>query len=220
MEAEAGSEEAAALFSRSALEFEAAARSGQRPGAAWFNAGNAWFEAGEIGRSIAGYRQAEVFRPFDDRVDRNLAAARALAVDVVDGERDRARWLWPVRWLRAALVPVALAILDPAGALGALSQCRACCAAAGVALLVAAGLGRPHDRGQAARWPGGGRGRARGLRPEGPILPLPDRIPGAAARRTGVRAARAPGRLDAHRLSDGRTCWVPAGQVQLVFNPE
>jgi len=108
LEADAGSEEAAPLFARSALKYEAAARSRQHPGRAWFNAGNAWFQAGEVGRSIACQRQAEVYRPFDRTVRDNLDAARALAVDVVS-DRRRSWWSrWPARWLTAALVPLTL----------------------------------------------------------------------------------------------------------------
>ena len=106
--AEAGSPESVARFAESALKFEEVARSGQRPGRAWYNAGNAWFEAGDLGRSIAAYLHARVYRPFDAKVRDNLAAARSLTSDRV-AERGGRRWLiWPPRWIKAALVLAAL----------------------------------------------------------------------------------------------------------------
>ncbi len=79
------------------------ATAGQRPGAAWYNAGNSWFEAGEIGRSIACFRQAGIYRPFDPLVRDNLEAARALCVDVVEETENTSLSVWPLRWLRALL---------------------------------------------------------------------------------------------------------------------
>jgi hypothetical protein len=219
MEAEAGSAAAAALFSRSALGFEAVARAGERPGAAWLNVGNAWFEAGEIGRSIAGYRQAEVYRPFDDRIDRNLAAVRALAVDVVEGDRSRSAWLWPVRWLRAVLVPVIFTFWILL-LLWVRYRKPGLMASAGFSLLLALGLVVLM---MAARKRDGREGVV--IVPEvfgrkGPayryrtafLEPLHD----------GLEFEMIEQRDDwVHiQLADDRTCWVPAGQVQLVFNPE
>ena len=103
MAAQAGSEAAAALFADSALKFQAVAESGERPGVAWYNAGNAWFKTGALGRSIAAYRQARLYRPFDSLVRDNLLAARALALNELPGESRY--WLsWPAVWLKAALV--------------------------------------------------------------------------------------------------------------------
>ncbi|MEM9280399.1 MAG: hypothetical protein AAGA96_01105 [Verrucomicrobiota bacterium] len=99
-----GEVETDALFTRSALLFEAAAAKQVRPGSAWYNAGNAWFQAGEIGRAIAGYRQARIYQPFDESVASSLAAARALSVDVVEDKRGIELGTLPVRWLSAALV--------------------------------------------------------------------------------------------------------------------
>lgn len=219
MEAEAGSGEAATLFSRSALAFEEVARSGERPGAAWLNAGNAWFEAGEVGRAIAGYRQAEVFRPFDDTIDKNLAAARALAVDVVGGKPGRSAWVWPVRWLRAALVPVVLVFwillllrvrYRKTGLLLGAGLVSAAALGLGVLMIVA----KKRD------------GR------EGVVI-----VPEVFGRKGPAYRYRTAFREPLHdglefekieqrngwmhvRLADGRTCWVPAGQVQLVFLEE
>ena len=92
------------LFTQSALKFEAAADDRKRPGAAWFNAGNAWFQAGEIGRSIACYRQARIYRPFDETISNRLNAARALSVDVVEEKRGVQLDVIPVRWLSSGLV--------------------------------------------------------------------------------------------------------------------
>lgn len=105
--AAAGSDDAHALYQDAALKFQAAATSRQRPGKAWYNAGNAWFQAGALGRAIAAYRQAELDRPFDPKIEANLAAARAMALnDVPDTEP----W-WrriPAAWLKAMAVIVNL----------------------------------------------------------------------------------------------------------------
>ncbi len=87
-------------FSEAALEFESCASEGIRPGPSWYNAGNAWFKAGEIGRAIASYRKAEAYRPFDERLQESLAAARALRVDEFMEQRSRA---WPTRWVLAGI---------------------------------------------------------------------------------------------------------------------
>ncbi len=92
------------LFTQSALKFESAATERKRPGASWFNAGNAWFQAGEIGRAISCYRQARIYRPFDETVTASLTAARALSVDVLEDNRGLQLDLIPVRWLSAGLV--------------------------------------------------------------------------------------------------------------------
>ncbi len=92
------------LFTQSALKFEAAAVERKRKGAAWFNAGNAWFNAGEIGRSISCYRQARIYRPFDEDVTNSLNAARALSIDVVEDKRKLRLDFFPVRWLSSGLV--------------------------------------------------------------------------------------------------------------------
>lgn len=101
---EPGSTESVARFADAALTFETVARTGRRPGHAWYNAGNAWFQAGDLGRSIAAYLRAREHRPFDKRVRENLAAARALTADRVQEDKGH-RWLiWPPRWVKAILV--------------------------------------------------------------------------------------------------------------------
>lgn len=99
--APAGSDPAAALYAEAAHKFQAAAAAGQRPGAAWYNAGNAWFQTGALGRSIAAYRQARIYRPFDSMLLENLTAARALALN--DVPKDSAVW-FPSLWLKALLL--------------------------------------------------------------------------------------------------------------------
>ncbi|WP_372723724.1 hypothetical protein [Novipirellula sp.] len=99
-----GLPETESLFKQAALKFESAAGDARQRGHAWYNAGNAWFKAGELGRAIACYRQAQVYRPFDDKVRENLKAARALAVDAIDDVRADRFLRWPLRWICAALV--------------------------------------------------------------------------------------------------------------------
>lgn len=218
LQGEAGAAGTSALFSRSALKFEVVARSGERPGVAWHNAGNAWFNAGEIGRSIACYRQAEVYRPFDDTVRQNLKAARALAVDVVDADRTRSRFVWPVRWLRAVLVPVVLvswllllafvrfrkiALLAGTGACIIVALTLAVLAivakiregTAGV-VIVPEVFGR---KGPSYRY--------RTAFHE----PLHDGLEFAVLERRGDWVQI--------QLADDRRCWIPEAQVRLVFNP-
>ena len=101
-----GLPETDALYEQSALKFEAAARGECHPGAAWYNAGNAWFKSGGLGRAIACYRQARIFRPFDPTVNENLKSARALNVDSVDQTGGLPISLWPARWIYSALVLV------------------------------------------------------------------------------------------------------------------
>ncbi len=103
LSAQAGSDAAAALYAEAALKFQAVAESGERPGVAWYNAGNAWFQTGALGRSIAAYRQARIYRPFDSMLTENLGAARGLALTDVPDESEW--WLqWPTVWLKAALL--------------------------------------------------------------------------------------------------------------------
>lgn len=106
MSAEAGSDAAVALFTESALKFQAVAEAGERPGVAWYNAGNAWFQTGALGRSIAAYREAQIFRPFDKLIRENLSAARQLTL--TDAPPLRVGLFLPAMWLKALLVVVAL----------------------------------------------------------------------------------------------------------------
>ena len=101
--AQAGSDAAAALYADAALKFQAVAEAGERPGIAWYNAGNAWFQTGALGRAIAAYRQAQIYRPFDSMVVDNLAAARALALTDIP-EVSTWWWQWPTLWLKALLL--------------------------------------------------------------------------------------------------------------------
>lgn len=99
----AGSAAAQALYAQAALKFQSAANAANHSGEAWLNAGNAWFEAGSIGRSIAAYRSAQTYRPFDAKLSENLAAVRALRLNAIADETS----VWqqvPTRWLRALVV--------------------------------------------------------------------------------------------------------------------
>jgi tetratricopeptide (TPR) repeat protein len=101
--APAGGEAANTLYQDAALKFQVAARSNQRPGEAWYNAGNAWFKAGAVGRAIVAYRQAELYRPFDPIVADNLAAVRAMTLNDVPDAKPWWQQL-PTTWLKVALV--------------------------------------------------------------------------------------------------------------------
>lgn len=101
----AGGEAALAAYEESALKFEAAALTGLHVGEAWTNAGNAWFQSGAIGRSIADYRKARDFRPFDESLVKSLAAARALVGTEVPAKLPIWKWFPPL-WLKPTFVGV------------------------------------------------------------------------------------------------------------------
>lgn len=107
-QAESGSVAAVALYSNAALKFESVAKEHYRPGRAWYNAGNAWFEAGELGRSIAAYLHARIYRPFDNKVSGSLQAARALRVERIKSDDGNRVTHWPLRWVKAAFVTLFL----------------------------------------------------------------------------------------------------------------
>ena len=107
LSAQAGSDSAAALYAEAALKFQAVAEAGERPGIAWYNAGNAWFQTGALGRAIAAYRQAQIYRPFDSMVVDNLAATRALALNDIP-EKSTWWWQWRTLWLQALLLIILL----------------------------------------------------------------------------------------------------------------
>lgn len=102
-----GSESAMALYTEAALKYQAAAEAGERPGESWYNAGNAWFKKGLLGRSIAAYRHARIYRPFDPHVQANLEVARALTLNDLPAEE--LKWAtWPSPWLKALFVVISL----------------------------------------------------------------------------------------------------------------
>ncbi len=106
MNAQAGSDAATALFAESALKFQAVAEAGERPGGAWYNAGNAWFKTGALGQSIAAYRQALAFRPFDRELRENLQVVRQLTLtDLPPPSRGLGL---PTIWLKALVVVISL----------------------------------------------------------------------------------------------------------------
>jgi len=63
-------------FAEAATAYETLAKSGQSAAALYFNLGNAFFKSGQIGRSIAAYRQAEQLTPRDPDLRANLQFAR------------------------------------------------------------------------------------------------------------------------------------------------
>jgi tetratricopeptide (TPR) repeat protein len=63
-------------FAEAASAYETIAKSGQTSAALYFNLGNAFFKSGQIGRSIAAYRQAEQLTPRDPDLRANLQFAR------------------------------------------------------------------------------------------------------------------------------------------------
>jgi len=213
--AQAGSDAAAALYAESALKFQATAESGERPGMAWYNAGNAWFQTGALGRSIAAYRQARHFRPFDSMLAENLGAARALAVN--DVPEQSAWWQqWPTVWLKAALlvltvifgicVLMTLRYRKRIGYIACLAMLLLCCLSAGLWLVSAQLSGRQGvvivDSVLARKGPSYAYAAAF-------YEPLHDGV------ELTVQETRKEWVLVS--LVDGRECWVPLSQVQLIY---
>ncbi|MGJ8651681.1 MAG: hypothetical protein ACSHX8_00275 [Opitutaceae bacterium] len=102
-----GSQVANDLYAQAAFKFQSEAEQSRHPDAAWVNAGNAWFECGAIGRSIAAYRIAQSYRPFDKRLSENISAARALTLNDIPAEK---KW-WqqiPMRWLQSTVAVVSI----------------------------------------------------------------------------------------------------------------
>jgi len=213
--AQAGSDAAAALYAESALKFQATAESGERPGMAWYNAGNAWFQTGALGRSIAAYRQARHFRPFDSMLAENLGAARALALN--DVPEQSAWWQqWPTVWLKAALlvltvifgicVLMTLRYRKRIGYIACLAMLLLCCLSAGLWLVSAQLSGRQGvvivDSVLARKGPSYAYAAAF-------YEPLHDGV------EVTVQETRKEWVLVS--LVDGRECWVPLSQVQLIY---
>ena len=213
--AQAGSDAAAALYAESALKFQATAESAERPGMAWYNAGNAWFQTGALGRSIAAYRQARHFRPFDSMLAENLGAARALALN--DVPEQSAWWQqWPTVWLKAALlvltvifgicVLMTLRYRKRIGYIASLVMLLLCCLSAGLWLVSAQLSGRQGvvivDSVLARKGPSYAYAAAF-------YEPLHDGV------ELTVQETRKEWVLVS--LVDGRECWVPLSQVQLIY---
>ncbi len=213
--AQAGSDAAAALYAESALKFQATAESGERPGMAWYNAGNAWFQTGALGRSIAAYRQARHFRPFDSMLAENLGAARALALN--DVPEQSAWWQqWPTVWLKAALlvltvifgicVLMTLRYRKRIRYIACLAMLLLCCLSAGLWLVSAQLSGRQGvvivDSVLARKGPSHAYAAAF-------YEPLHDGV------ELTVQETRKEWVLVS--LVDGRECWVPLSQVQLIY---
>ncbi len=217
LQSDPGLPETDALYEQSALKFEAAATEGNRQGSAWYNAGNAWFKSGEVGRAIACYRQARIFRPFDRVVNENLKAARALNVDALDEPNLLPIRSWPARWVYAALVIawfllMILVLLHVRYRRSTTLIGSVVCAMLVVTLGVIALIVHSHNGGDGVVIVGEVFGR------KGPAYtyetafnePLHD----------GLEFLVNDRRSDwlQIELSDGRQCWIPKEQVRLIFN--
>jgi hypothetical protein len=218
IQAEAGLPATAALYSEAALKFEATAEAGIRPGAAWYNAGNAWFQAGKVGRAIASYRMARIYRPFDMEIQSNLKATRALAMDVVEGTRSSSWLYWPVRWLCAVLVVTAFAFWILLLIYLRYRRRRlliACLVVLGGNLGLAwlttgAALHSGKEGVVAVSEVFGRKGPSYSYQPAF-NEPLHDGL------EFTIKEER--GDWIAIRISDGRSCWIPSNQARLISNP-
>ncbi|MEM7673008.1 MAG: tetratricopeptide repeat protein [Verrucomicrobiota bacterium] len=102
-QSEYGSDAQSALLQEAALKFEESAENYTHAGEAWYNAGNAWFQSGELGRAIAAYRHASIYRPFDKELRENLSAARALTLNSIEAEESAWETI-PVSWIKAGIL--------------------------------------------------------------------------------------------------------------------
>ncbi|MEX0322441.1 MAG: hypothetical protein AB3N63_09810 [Puniceicoccaceae bacterium] len=218
IQSEAGLPETNALYSEAALKFQAAAEAGQRPGAAYYNAGNAWFEAGMIGRSIACYRMARIYRPFDEKLSANLRAVRALALDVVQ-DAGSSSWLYfPVRWLSAVLVITLIAFWILLLVFLRYQNRRlmiACLivlgANFGLAWLTIGASLHSGKEGVVAVTEVYGR--------KGPSYSYQSAFNEPLHDGLEFKIEEARGDWIAIRIADNRVCWIPSSQVQLIRNP-
>lgn len=73
-----GGPEAQRLFRQALAGFQSLRQSGVRSGALHYNLGNTYLRLGEVGQAIVQYRRALRLSPGDERINKNLEAARRL----------------------------------------------------------------------------------------------------------------------------------------------
>ncbi len=77
--------EALDLYRRAALRYETlVGESGLRSGKLYYNLGNAYLQMDDVGRAILSYRIAQKLEPGDPNIARNLAYARTVRADKLD----------------------------------------------------------------------------------------------------------------------------------------
>lgn len=73
------------LFAKAALRFERIANEGKiHNGKLYYNIGNCYFRMGNLGKAILFYRRAEQYSPNDPNLRQNLAYARSKRLDRID----------------------------------------------------------------------------------------------------------------------------------------
>lgn len=78
------------LYQKAALRFERIAQEGGiENGKLYYNIGNAYFRMKDIGRAILNYRRAELYTPNDTNLQQNLAYALQRRQDVIEVEAQR-----------------------------------------------------------------------------------------------------------------------------------
>ncbi len=87
------------IYRRAALRYERlVGEYGIRNSMLFYNLGNAYFQAGDVGRAIVNYKRAEDLDPSDANVRRNLALARSQRADKLDasvgGQATRTLLFW------------------------------------------------------------------------------------------------------------------------------
>ena len=219
-------EKARDLYGKSAMRFERLVREGGiHNGRLYYNIGNAYFRMEDLGRAILNYRRALEYIPNDVNLQQNLAFARAKCLDRVEVEQKtrvlETVFFWHydlpggvrstvfavcfvLTWLLAAA-----RVFVKSTTLGWLLSLSALLAVAFLGSLVADAVERQRERPgvviseQVVARKGDSETYEKSF-----IEPL----------HTGTEFSLLESRRDwCHiELADGRQCWVPAGDVELV----
>lgn len=223
-----GSDPAAAhdLYRKAALRFERiAGEGGIDNGKLYYNIGNAYFRMQDLGRAILNYRRAELFIPNDANLQQNLAYALQRRKDAIEVETQtkvlHTLFFWhyevPARaraWLFAAAFTgawgaAALLLFVQRSALKWLAGILAVCAVACLAsLLVEAGAQETARRGVIiAESAVARKGDSESYEPS---------FQDALHAGTEFQMLEDRGDWLNVALADGRSCWLPRADVELV----
>lgn len=218
--------QAADFYRQAVMRYERIAEEGQvRNGRLYYNIGNAYYRLNDIGRAIFNYRKAQMYIPNDANLAQNLKAARARCQDSIGVSESRrvleVLFFWHYDFPGhvkgvAFMVLFALAWLLAAARLfarkaylGWVIGIIAVVATAFLASISVDAVSRARTR-------------------EGVII-----APSVVARKgdgeafdpsfkeplhagTEFRLRETRGEWHHARLSDGRECWIPAGDAQLI----
>lgn len=204
----------AQVYAQSALEFEAAAKANQRPTSAWYNAGNAWFQAGELGRSIAAYRQAKALAPWDSNIQQNLTAARTLVANDVTLQQNKWEEL-PLVTLKTSTLLLALVCVGLLLAFYRFRTRRLLKPTITCAVLLLISLGATTVK-SLQQQPAGVISSNQVIGKKGPSYAYANAFD--TTLKDGLEFTLLESRENWHRiqLQDKRQCWIPSSQATLI----